>query len=213
MPRKRSLFAPFNENFPVYRFVMAHNHPSGDPSPSDADIKSTRDIFRAGQFLKIELADHIIFGDSKLEKSYVSLRDHGVLDDAVVVTSPDKKEAAKSAVGAAVPSNIVTSLFGSTGKQKPDGRRVQKSPAGWYRIYLGPRSKRILEMVARCNGDSLNGFARRLFQKQILGFSENIGLTGWGQLMTMTDKELNEIEAKFKMVKQSVRDQRTPTFN
>jgi DNA repair protein RadC len=40
--------------------VLVHNHPSGDPSPSEADIKVTRDLIRAGQLLKIEVLDHII---------------------------------------------------------------------------------------------------------------------------------------------------------
>jgi DNA repair protein RadC len=42
--------------------VLAHNHPSGDPSPSEADIKVTRDLIRAGQILKIEVLDHVIVG-------------------------------------------------------------------------------------------------------------------------------------------------------
>src|SRR5580704_2654421 len=45
--------------------VLVHNHPSGDPSPSDADIKVTRDLIRAGQLLKIEVLDHIIIGQSE----------------------------------------------------------------------------------------------------------------------------------------------------
>jgi len=42
--------------------VLAHNHPSGDPSPSEADIRVTRDLIRAGQLLKIEVLDHVIVG-------------------------------------------------------------------------------------------------------------------------------------------------------
>jgi DNA repair protein RadC len=42
--------------------VMAHNHPSGDPTPSEADIKVTRDLIRAGQLLKIDVVDHVIVG-------------------------------------------------------------------------------------------------------------------------------------------------------
>lgn len=59
--------------------VLVHNHPSGDPTPSEADVKTTRDIIRAGQLLKIEVVDHIIFG-RKLNgngKDYVSLRELG----------------------------------------------------------------------------------------------------------------------------------------
>jgi DNA repair protein RadC len=42
--------------------VIAHNHPSGEANPSEADIKVTRDLIRAGQLLKIELLDHVIMG-------------------------------------------------------------------------------------------------------------------------------------------------------
>jgi len=42
--------------------VLMHNHPSGDPTPSEADIKVTRDLIRAGQLLKIEVLDHVIMG-------------------------------------------------------------------------------------------------------------------------------------------------------
>ena len=38
--------------------VLIHNHPSGEPQPSDADIKVTRDLIRAGQLLKIEVIAH-----------------------------------------------------------------------------------------------------------------------------------------------------------
>jgi DNA repair protein RadC len=42
--------------------VLMHNHPSGDPTPSEADIKVTRDLIRAGQLMKIEVLDHVIMG-------------------------------------------------------------------------------------------------------------------------------------------------------
>jgi len=59
--------------------VLVHNHPSGDPMPSEADIKITRDLIRAGQLLKIEVLDHVIFGRATHErgKDYVSLRELG----------------------------------------------------------------------------------------------------------------------------------------
>ena len=64
---------------PVFAFsaaslILAHNHPSGDPAASEADIKVTRDLVRAGQLLKIEIADHIIIGG---QDRYVSLRASG----------------------------------------------------------------------------------------------------------------------------------------
>jgi DNA repair protein RadC len=43
--------------------ILMHNHPSGDSTPSEADIKITRDLIRAGQLIKIEVVDHIIIGN------------------------------------------------------------------------------------------------------------------------------------------------------
>jgi len=59
--------------------LLVHNHPSGDPTPSDADIKVTRDLIRAGQLLKIEVVDHVIIGRASAEraKDYSSLRELG----------------------------------------------------------------------------------------------------------------------------------------
>jgi DNA repair protein RadC len=59
--------------------VLVHNHPSGDPTPSEADIKVTRDLIRAGQLLKIDVLDHVIIGRATTEraKDYVSLRELG----------------------------------------------------------------------------------------------------------------------------------------
>jgi DNA repair protein RadC len=59
--------------------VLVHNHPSGDPAPSDADIKTTRDLVRAGKLLRIEVVDHVIIGRATAErpKDYTSLRELG----------------------------------------------------------------------------------------------------------------------------------------
>lgn len=59
--------------------ILVHNHPSGDPTPSEADVKVTRDLIRAGQLLKIEVLDHIILGRRTQErpKDYVSLKELG----------------------------------------------------------------------------------------------------------------------------------------
>ena len=50
--------------------VLCHNHPSGIATPSEADIKVTRDLIRAGQLLKIEVVDHVVIGSP----GHVSLR-------------------------------------------------------------------------------------------------------------------------------------------
>ena len=59
--------------------VLIHNHPSGDPAPSEADIKVTRDLIRAGQLLKIEVVDHVIIGRATPDraKDWSSLRELG----------------------------------------------------------------------------------------------------------------------------------------
>lgn len=57
--------------------IMAHNHPSGDPSPSAADVEVTRDVKNAAEAVEIRLLDHLIIGRS----GSVSLRTLGYLDD------------------------------------------------------------------------------------------------------------------------------------
>lgn len=52
--------------------ILMHNHPSGDPTPSEADIKVTRDLIRAGELLKIQVIDHVIVG-----QTFSSLRSLG----------------------------------------------------------------------------------------------------------------------------------------
>ena len=52
-----------------------HCHPSGDATPSEADIKVTRDLIRAGQLLKMELCDHVIMGTATADRpGHQSLR-------------------------------------------------------------------------------------------------------------------------------------------
>ncbi len=59
--------------------ILVHNHPSGDPTPAEADIKVTRDLIRGGELLKIEVVDHIILGKRTEERArdFVSLRELG----------------------------------------------------------------------------------------------------------------------------------------
>ena len=44
--------------------IIVHNHPSGDPTPSQADIRLTRDLIDAGRHMKITVHDHVIVGTS-----------------------------------------------------------------------------------------------------------------------------------------------------
>jgi DNA repair protein RadC len=54
--------------------IVAHNHPSGDPSPSPEDVEVTRQLIEAGSLLNIELLDHLIIGQQR----FVSLRERGL---------------------------------------------------------------------------------------------------------------------------------------
>lgn len=57
--------------------ILVHNHPSGDPSPSDCDIAVTEQIFKAGELVGISLLDHIIIGDQR----YFSFRSQGLMKE------------------------------------------------------------------------------------------------------------------------------------
>lgn len=63
-------------------FILVHNHPSGNPSPSQADIRLTRELRDAAELLKIDLQDHVIIGalsDSDSRAPYYSFRETGLL--------------------------------------------------------------------------------------------------------------------------------------
>ena len=55
--------------------VIAHNHPSGDPSPSEQDIQITKRLHQNGKMMDIEVLDHIIIGQNK----YFSFKEHQML--------------------------------------------------------------------------------------------------------------------------------------
>jgi DNA repair protein RadC len=54
--------------------IVAHNHPSGDPSPSPEDISVTKAIVQAGKLMDIEVLDHMVIGNSR----WVSLKEKGL---------------------------------------------------------------------------------------------------------------------------------------
>jgi len=55
--------------------ILVHNHPSGDPTPSRADIEMTKEVVRAGQALKVEVHDHLIVG----RHGVTSLKQQGLM--------------------------------------------------------------------------------------------------------------------------------------
>lgn len=63
----------------AYGFVLVHNHPSGDPSPSQDDRNLTQRIRSASEILRIEFLDHVIIGTPSESNPlpYYSFRDHG----------------------------------------------------------------------------------------------------------------------------------------
>jgi hypothetical protein len=58
----------------TYSIVIAHNHPTGDVTPSEADIRLTYSLQQAGELLLIPLLDHIIFTGKN--QSFFSFRDN-----------------------------------------------------------------------------------------------------------------------------------------
>lgn len=58
----REVFRPAIEHGAV-AVIVAHNHPSGDPTPTDADIKVTRQLRAAGKLIGIDLLDHLVIGN------------------------------------------------------------------------------------------------------------------------------------------------------
>ena len=54
--------------------IVAHNHPSGDPTPSPEDVSVTRQLVTSGKLLDIEVLDHLVIGQQR----FVSLRERGL---------------------------------------------------------------------------------------------------------------------------------------
>ncbi|MEX0324611.1 MAG: DNA repair protein RadC [Puniceicoccaceae bacterium] len=62
--------------------VCAHNHPSGDPSPSQADIRATRQLREAAKVVQLDLLDHVIIGQAEHDPAgtgYYSFAESGLL--------------------------------------------------------------------------------------------------------------------------------------
>ena len=64
----------------AYAIVLMHNHPSGDPSPSNADRQMTRRVSEAGEIINIQLTDHVIVGTAEPSRQpFFSFRKAGLL--------------------------------------------------------------------------------------------------------------------------------------
>ena len=62
-------------DYEAVMIILIHNHPSGDPNPSEDDIRITRRIENGAQLLEVELVDHIIIGDNR----YYSFKENQIL--------------------------------------------------------------------------------------------------------------------------------------
>ena len=64
----------------AFAFILVHNHPSGDPTPSDADRRVTMRMAEAARMLQINFFDHVILGSPSAERApYFSFREAGVI--------------------------------------------------------------------------------------------------------------------------------------
>jgi DNA repair protein RadC len=64
----------------AYSFIMVHNHPSGDPSPSEADLRLPGEFSKASRILVLQLVDHVIIGAPAPGRStYFSFKEGGVI--------------------------------------------------------------------------------------------------------------------------------------
>jgi DNA repair protein RadC len=64
----------------AYAVIVAHNHPSGDPSPSQSDHSLTRRLAEAAELLQIKLLDHVIIGaPAEGRQAYFSFKEAGIL--------------------------------------------------------------------------------------------------------------------------------------
>lgn len=66
----------------AYSIVVAHTHPSGDPTPSEEDIAFTRRMIDVGRIVQVALVDHLVIGsaESTNGRGYVSIREYARLD-------------------------------------------------------------------------------------------------------------------------------------
>lgn len=76
----REVFRPAIQHAAA-KLILAHNHPSGDPTPSAADRQITDTLVDAGRLIGIEVADHIVIGHRSADRpqDYYSFREHGLI--------------------------------------------------------------------------------------------------------------------------------------
>ncbi|MBV9104471.1 MAG: DNA repair protein RadC, partial [Verrucomicrobia bacterium] len=64
----------------AYAFVLVHNHPSGDPAPSEVDFRLTRRVADCARMLQIQLLDHLVVGSPQQDRpGYFSFKEAGII--------------------------------------------------------------------------------------------------------------------------------------
>ena len=63
--------------FHAVSLILVHNHPSGDPSPSECDVEITERIYRSGELIGVKLLDHVVIGDQR----YISFKEQGMMPE------------------------------------------------------------------------------------------------------------------------------------
>lgn len=75
----RDILAPVFA-YSAYAFILVHNHPSGDPSPSQADMRLTRRLNEAAGMLQVSMLDHVVIGSPDNDRiPYYSFKEAGLL--------------------------------------------------------------------------------------------------------------------------------------
>jgi hypothetical protein len=102
--------------------IIAHNHPSGDPTPSDADIKVTKNLIRAGEMMQIELVDSVVIGAEAHKPSCFSIRSLDYWDEDVAesVTAVAAETDAAPPPRSTVSNQEITVTLTSAGKHLGD---------------------------------------------------------------------------------------------
>lgn len=75
-PFTREVISKALQNFSP-AIVCVHNHPSGDPKPSQEDKNFTKELVNAGKFMQVKILDHVIIGDNQ----YFSFADEGMIEE------------------------------------------------------------------------------------------------------------------------------------
>jgi len=75
----REIFKPAISHS-AYAFILVHNHPSGDPAPSEVDLRLTRRVAECARMLQIQFLDHLVVGSPGRDRpGYFSFKEAGIL--------------------------------------------------------------------------------------------------------------------------------------